>query len=140
MSGQGGLLARFGRALPWGRCARGRSTDRPGDKMPYHPRPSQTLQRKQSLGLRPGPWSATAAAGAPVGPGPRGSLSAPPFCLPLSQQLSLLLFSFQGFLLLPGPAPSPPNGLLLPPPRSTQPRPDPPESAAFRRTSRSINF
>lgn len=53
---------------PWGRCARGRSTDRPGDKMPYHPRPSQTLQRKQSLGLRPGPWSATAAAGAPVGP------------------------------------------------------------------------
>lgn len=80
MGGQGRVIARFRRALPWGRYARGRSTDRPGDKTPYHPRSSQTLQPKRSPSLRPGPWSAAAAAGAPVGPWPRGSPSAPPFC------------------------------------------------------------
>ena len=83
MGGQGRVVARFGRALPWGRCARDTSTDRPGDKTPYHPRPSQTLQPKRFPSLRPGPWPAAAAAGSPGGPWAIGSPSAPPFCLPL---------------------------------------------------------
>ena len=53
---------------PWARCARDMSTDRPSDKTPYHPRPSQTLQPRRFPSLRPGPWPAAAAAGSPVGP------------------------------------------------------------------------
>lgn len=68
MGDQGRAVARFGRALPWGRCARDTSTDRPGDKTPYHPRPSQTLQLKRFRSLRPEPWPAAAAARSPVGP------------------------------------------------------------------------
>lgn len=84
MGGQRRVVARFGPALPWGRCARGRSADRPDGKTPYHPRPNQTLQRKRFPSLRPGPWSAAAAAGAPTGPQPRGSPSASPFSFPVT--------------------------------------------------------
>jgi hypothetical protein len=50
-----GELGTDGPCLPSGRCARGRSADRPGDRTLCLPGPSQRLRPLQSPSLRPAP-------------------------------------------------------------------------------------